>query len=67
MLSEVGKEMIGEAFQSIINSKAPKRGVKEWVGKRTHKAISYKGEAKIAFPYSERKGRAPISPMRLQL
>jgi hypothetical protein len=39
MLSEVGKEMIGEAFQSIINSKAPKRGVKEWVGKRTHKAI----------------------------
>jgi hypothetical protein len=27
-LREVGKEMIGEAFQSIINSKAPKSGVK---------------------------------------
>ena len=32
-LREVGKEMIGEAFQGIINSKAPKRGVKEWVSK----------------------------------
>lgn len=45
-LREVGKEMIGEAFQGIINSKAPKRGCKV-MGWQAD-AQGYKAEAKIA-------------------